>query len=104
MKMKKEIVYWELSFDGMFFGGVNLHNGMKYSDRDEAVKAVGQLMDYLQANFLSRMERRIIHDRFVNKTTNDFDDKYWYRLVVVDCHEYSQIVSFGCERHVLRLK
>ena len=102
--MAKEVVYWKLEFDGMYFGGCNLHNGMLYSNRSDAVEAVNELVKYLNANYLSRMERRIIHEKHLDNVTGMFDDKYWYRLVVVDKHDYSSIVSFGCERHVLRMK
>lgn len=102
--MKKEIAYWELKFDGMYFGGTSLHNGIKYSNRQDAVEAVNELVRHLNKYYLTRMGRKIIHEKHWDKDNGQFDDKYWYRLVVIDCHEYSHIVSFGCERHVFRLK
>ena len=105
--MKTEIVYWKLEFDSMFFSGWGgSFNGACFANREDAIKAVEDLNTYFKGHYLSNkvMGRKIIHSKHKNNENNDSFNCYWFRYVVIDCHDYSQIISFGCQRHTLRLK
>lgn len=103
--MSKYLNYWKLNFDSQKFPGImDFHDGSCFETRKAACEAVEKLRKHLETNYLSRNGRRILHEKQINRTTNDFSDKYWYRIVVLDETDYSEIVSFGCERKTLPLR
>ena len=102
--MAKEIVCWQLEFDSKFFENAPFFNGAKYSKREDAVNAVENLKEYCKAHYLSRLERTIIHTKFTDTSNVDFLDRYTYQWVVIDEHDFSDIIFFGCFRKTIRLR
>lgn len=107
--MKKEIICWKMELESLFFEGQHITlNGTLYAEREDAVKDVEQLREYLNKHYLNnednQMGRKLIHEQLMNKKTGIFDDAYYYRLVVVDKYDNPHLVEFGCKRNVIRLR
>lgn len=102
--MNKTIICWKLKFDSWYFQGCDKHDGTLYENRHDAVSEVENLKEYFEKRYMKNMNRRIIHTQFINNASGVFDDKYWYRMVVVNENDYPEIISFGCELKRIYLK